>query len=256
MKTFYRYIILLFTLMSIAINSKCLADSYSSAEDASRHLITALKSGNENELLSIMDSSTRNEAENKFMQLRSLISTMHIDSLRVLEFKEMWFNGNESDYYLYDAPSDTGWILVTINLVKSNDNYQVKNFNINLLSQEQYHSNDFSFEHKSPLHFIFLLYSLAVLLLTIFTIVLCIRSKFKRKWLWIVGMIISLPTITFNWSTGEFGLELFKFTLLGFGFSRYPIIAPWIIQSTIPIVLLIFLYNWFKSKNNKDAVAP
>jgi hypothetical protein len=242
----------LFILLMIGINV-CIAESpKDKADDLARHFIVSLKSGNENEVFAMLIPATRTEAESKFIQLQSLITTVHIDSLRLLDSKKTtWSDGREDTYLLYDAPNDTGWVVVTINIVKNSDAYVIKSFYINPLSQAQYHSNDFSFENKSLLHFIFLLYSVVILIFIVVVIILCVRSDFKRKWLWILGMVFSFPTVTLNWSTAEIGFQLLKFTILGLGFSKYPLIAPWMIQSTVPLISIIFFVKWFMKRNSQ-----
>ena len=216
---------------------------------AARQLISLLKSGSEDQIIKMLTPEMRGPAVGQIQPLQRYAAAMNLDSLRLLDTRKAWSSDFEQASLLFDVPIDTGWVIITVNLLRTKDLYQIRSFNLNTITDEQYHSNDFTLSNKSPLHFLVLLYATIVVLSTIGAIVLCIKSQFKVKWLWILGMILSFPSVTFNWTSGDIGFQPLKFTLLGFSILRYPLIAPWILQTTIPLITIIFLWKWFSSRN-------
>jgi hypothetical protein len=142
-------------------------------------------------------------------------------------------------------------VLFTINVLNTGAGYRVQGFYFNVLSNEQYHANDFDQVEITPAHLLIVLYSLLSVGVTVLAIVLCLRSSFRRKWLWILGFLVSFPTVCFNWTTTEISFELIRFTLLGFAFSRHPLFAPWTLCTTIPIVSITFVVLWFHRRQRQ-----
>ena len=83
------------------------------------------------------------------------------------------------------------------------------------------------------------------------TLVFAIRAKLSRKWLWIIGILLGFVKFSLNWTTGQVGFQIISFQLLGAGFSKAGLVAPWTLSFTLPIVAVIF---WIKSYNDKRTI--
>ncbi len=82
---------------------------------------------------------------------------------------------------------------------------------------------------------------IAVPLFTLYALVLCIRMRMTRKWLWILFILLGVTTLRLNWSTGEMGLQPLSVQLLGASFSRSGLVAPWIFGVSFPLGAVFFL---------------
>ena len=86
-----------------------------------------------------------------------------------------------------------------------------------------------------------MLWAIGALLITLYALVLCVKTKpLKRKWLWILFILVGFGQFVINWSTGEFqiaplALQLFSASALA---SPY---GPWIIAVSLPIGAALFI---------------
>ena len=101
--------------------------------------------------------------------------------------------------------------------------------------------NAFTLAGKSPLHYVFLGAVVFMPLFLIYMVVMIIRTKVKRKWLWIPLMFVGICQFSLNWTTGEFGFRLINVNTPGFGVYRPGLYGPWSLFASIPIGAIIFL---------------
>ena len=84
------------------------------------------------------------------------------------------------------------------------------------------------------------------LLLTIVAALLRIwrSGRFRRRWLWTIGALFGFGTFALNWTTGQFDFQPLTFNLLGIGFLKNPVFAPWILKFGIPVVAIVALIKY------------
>jgi hypothetical protein len=88
---------------------------------------------------------------------------------------------------------------------------------------------------------LFLLVVVAVPLFTLYTLVLCIRTKMTRKWPWILSILLGVMTLHLNWSTGGMSFQLLGVQLLGASCFRNGLVGPWIFGVSFPLGAVLFL---------------
>jgi hypothetical protein len=101
--------------------------------------------------------------------------------------------------------------------------------------------NRFTFSGKSSMHYLVFAICIAIPLLILVALIICIRSRIRRKWLWIIFILLGFVQFRFDWSTGHFDVQPLSFELLGAGFFRTSPYAPWILGFAIPVGALLFL---------------
>jgi hypothetical protein len=102
--------------------------------------------------------------------------------------------------------------------------------------------NALTFGNKSALHFVFAIIAAAILAFIITTLVACIRTKVpRRRWLWIVFILLGVGQITLNWTTGEIGFGV-GVNLLGVSMTKQPY-APWMLQIAFPLGAALFWWR-------------
>jgi hypothetical protein len=69
---------------------------------------------------------------------------------------------------------------------------------------------------------------------------MCIRSRIRRKWLWIIFILLGFVQFRFDWSTGHFDVQPISFALFGAGAFRPSAYAPWVLNFAIPVGAIIF----------------
>ena len=99
----------------------------------------------------------------------------------------------------------------------------------------------FTFAKKSVVHYLVLAACVAIPALILVTLVVCIRSRIRRKWLWIVFILLGFVQFRFDWTSGQYELQPLSFALFGAGAFRASPYAPWILSCAIPAGAVIFL---------------
>jgi hypothetical protein len=84
---------------------------------------------------------------------------------------------------------------------------------------------------------------LAVPLLIIVALIICIRSRIRRKWLWIIFILLGFIRFRFDWASGHFDVQPVSVALFGASFFRPSPYAPWILGFAIPVGAIIFLIS-------------
>ena len=101
--------------------------------------------------------------------------------------------------------------------------------------------NRFTFAGKSAVHYLVFAICLAVPLLILSALIICIRSRIRRKWLWIIFILLGFIRFRFDWASEHFDVQPIAFSLFGASAFRPSPYAPWILGSAIPVGAIIFL---------------
>ena len=101
--------------------------------------------------------------------------------------------------------------------------------------------NRFTFAGKSVVHYLVFALCVAIPLLILIALLVCIRSRIRRKWLWIIFILLGFVQFRFDWSSGHFDVQPLSFALLGASCFRPSPFAPWILGFAIPVGAVLFL---------------
>ncbi len=76
--------------------------------------------------------------------------------------------------------------------------------------------------------------------------IICIRTPVaKRKWLWILFVLVGIGAIGVNWTTGQFSFRVATLNLLGAAAVSAGPHAPWFISVGFPLGAIMF---WVKRR--------
>jgi len=170
-----------------------------------------------------------------------LLSTELIGSNVLVVVDESW-RGN----FTYEYEFKQGWVLASVVLVRADDGIEAIGIRVHRMEQSRKAAHAFTLRGKSLLHLLFLFLVVAVPLFILVTFVFCIRTPFRRrKWLWLLFILLGFGSLSLNWSTGELVVQPLKIQLLGAGvFSAGPH-APWFLSIGVPLGAMVF---WFRRK--------
>jgi hypothetical protein len=102
----------------------------------------------------------------------------------------------------------------------------------------------FTFEGKGWRHYLVLALAITVPIFILAMLVVCIRTKVpKRKWLWILFILVGAGTMTLNWTTGEIATNEFSVELLGASYQRASAFAPLMLSVSFPFGAVWFLWR-------------
>jgi len=135
----------------------------------------------------------------------------------------------------------TNWLLINVATQKKDGVLTIIGFNVYPLSDSLENLNKFTLVGKNPLQYATLALAILIPLFTLYALVLCIRTKMeKRKWLWIIFILIGIGKFTVNWTTGQCNFASLSFQLFGAA-SFAPPYGAWLISISLPVGAILFL---------------
>ena len=196
-----------------------------------------------------------------FEKMRALIPAGEPTSVKVVGAytNVSKFTGSESIRevnltFEYQFPGK--WLLINVATRKQSDVATIIGFRVQPLSDSMENVNKFTLAGKSPRQYAMLALVCFVPLLILCALIACIRTKMlKRKWLWIIFILIGIGKVTMNWSTGKLSLiqetvnatgghsynfDFLSFQLFGASAFAQPY-GPWILSVSLPFGAILFL---------------
>jgi hypothetical protein len=147
----------------------------------------------------------------------------------------------------YEFPST--WIVLNLSYAETGDSLTYTGMRLYSFNSSLAEQNRFELQGKSPIAYAVLLLAIIVPLFIIYSLVKCVRTPIKRKWLWLIFILLGFGTFQVNWSTGAFSFNPFFIQLFGAAASRM-LYGPWIIGVSVPVGAIVFL---LKSRKLKSA---
>ena len=159
----------------------------------------------------------------------------------------------------YSYPA--AWNLATVVLERKEAQLVLKGINFQPRTQSLASENDFTLDGKGLLHYLVLVMAALIPLFILYALVVCLRSRFeRRKWLWVLFVACGLVQFQFNWSSGDWDVQLLSVLLLGAGFAKGGPVAPWVFTLSLPVGAMLFLLRrlrepgWPGARRARDPV--
>lgn len=189
---------------------------------------------------------TGNEVE-ALQTVRALIPPGAPVSTDLVGYNFSRFNSESNYNVTFQFSYGDRWLLATVGWREKPDQpREITRISVTPLEGSLQEINAFTFKRAAALHFIFLAGLIIIPVFSIVTLVVCIRTKFpRRKWLWIIFVIIGFCTFSLNWTTGQTSMNPLAFQLFGAGAMTSGVYAPWIISISVPVGAIAF---WFKRR--------
>lgn len=132
------------------------------------------------------------------------------------------------------------WILFRLTVSNQSGNYAITNLYVEPESMPLESMSRFTLRGKGFEHYAIVLATFLSVGIAIYTLVLCIRTPIrKRKWLWIIIIILGIGKIGIEWVSGELWHKVLYVSILpaGWGFDSE---SPFVYAS-IPAGAILFL---------------
>lgn len=166
-------------------------------------------------------------------------------------------SANSASYDLvYEYEYKVGICVWEFKLVKEEtDRFRIKSFRVTPLEKSLKEAHQFALLEKGPMHWIFLMATIAVFVFITWSFVSCIRTPFKgRKWPWAIFISFGFVQFNFNWSTGALSYKLLYIALFGSGFASHGLYTPWVFTTSIPVGAILY---WLRrSKLRRETIPP
>lgn len=145
-----------------------------------------------------------------------------------------------------------GWVLANVAIDEKNGAKSITGLNVYPRTQSLEQENQFTLIGKQPAQYLILAGAIGAALVSLFALVACIRTKpLRRKWLWILFIVLGVGQFAVNWTSGEWGIVPISVQLLGAGATAAPY-GPWIVSCSIPLGAIVFLF-WRRGRERAPA---
>jgi hypothetical protein len=132
------------------------------------------------------------------------------------------------------------WVLAEVTTQKVDGIVTITGVHAKSIPESVESQNGFNLKDKGLSQYFVLLLAIATPLFTLYALILCIKTRIeKRKWLWMVFILVGVGRLTVNWTTGQLYVMPFAVHLLSGGASAFGY-APWMIYVSLPIGAIIF----------------
>lgn len=133
------------------------------------------------------------------------------------------------------------WIVTNVAVKTQGGNTTVVGFSVIPQPASLEEQNKFTLGGKTLLQHLVLALAVIWPLLTLFTLIICIRTKLKgRKWPWVLFVIFGFGKLAMNWTTGQWDFSPLSFQL--FSASAFaPLYGPWTLGVSVPLGAVFFL---------------
>ena len=103
----------------------------------------------------------------------------------------------------------------------------------------------FDLQGKSPKHYAILVAGIVFVLISVFALIICVMERgLRRKWAWILFIILGIGDLTLNWATGETTLSLATLQIFSAG-AVSEMYGAWMISVGLPLGAMWYLARRF-----------
>jgi len=180
------------------------------------------------------------------LMVGDMISSMHFNSYPVE------FDGEIKRQYMFEVHYPYQWWLVTVVVSGEKENLLVTGFQITKAEDSQLELTRFRLKNRPNTFYILLGYHLIATIFIFVTLIIAISTKFdKRKWLWVLMILVAYGDLTVNWATGEYTSNLLTLRTVPGGLGTMGIYDSWYLSTLFPIGALLFWVKWYRMRNPK-----
>jgi hypothetical protein len=133
------------------------------------------------------------------------------------------------------------WVLLNVATKEASGHLTLVGLHVYDLAQSLEEQNRFTLSGKSPIQYAVLALVGLFPLLTLYSLITCVRSKRPgRKWPWILFILLGVGKFSVNWTTGAWTVSPLVFQLFSAS-AVEPLYGPWTLAASIPLGAILFL---------------
>jgi hypothetical protein len=161
-------------------------------------------------------------------------------STKVVGFRSSLGNDGRTEITLeYEFPQK--WLLAEVVTQKSGGVTTIVGFHITPIADSLENLNRFTLAGKSTSQYAILSRAVLAPLFSLFVFVVCIKTTMgKKKWLWLIFILIGIGKLVVNWTTGQVFFTPLAIQLPAAG-ANAQLYGPWLVYVSMPLGAIIFL---------------
>jgi hypothetical protein len=219
--------------------------------------ISEIRRGNIDSCLTLVLPEMNNEDGRQFLKnTYENIQAFSIDSFSIINAgkTDVFGKNGFTNYWIdYEYIAGNKFLYFNFGIKEQSGKLTVTAFDGTIAEDSLSKTHAFTLKGKGFIHYIFLFFAIMIPTLIIVTLIFALKTKLKKKWLWIIGILFGFIKFSINWTTGQVGVKLINILLLGAGFSKSGTIAPWILSFSIPIIAIFFWSKMYLDKRKAEA---
>jgi hypothetical protein len=226
-------------------NQQELLQKFSSAEDqaTAKGYIDKLRAHDFDEIEKDADESiTSPSLHSTLVKMADLIPPREPSSVKLVGAQSFHVNDTATVNTTFEYNFGDEWLLASVAVKSKNGVKTIVGFHVNPETQALELQNAFHLSGKPMAAYVVLGMALAAVLLTLYSLVICVRTKLTgRKWPWVLFIIVGLGKIAVNWTTGQWGFSPLYVQLFSAS-AVAPLYGPWTISASMPLGAVLFLF--------------
>ncbi|CAN7276874.1 hypothetical protein [Duganella sp. Dugasp56] len=181
------------------------------------------------------------ELHGELEKMAALLPAKMPTSVKLVGSQTMRADGATTVNSTFEYNFDGTWMIASVAVREKNGVSTIAGMSVYPLRQSLESLNRFTLSGKSAIQYTVLAASLIAVLVTLYALVACIRTRLSgRKWPWILFILAGFGKIAVNWTTGAW--EMAPLTVQLFSASAAAqIYGPWIVSASIPVGAICFL---------------
>lgn len=247
---------IIFRIVLIALIAISGCSDFTIPDEVNHFSKSFFKDVKKNGLYTYLNETEKNEdsvlINPKLDQIEKNLQLINPDSLEVINGQvTKHFKGDQPDliYQIeYEQKFNDYSILILLSVIQENGNYELGRISSQRIDNSLKQQHAFILKNKPIINYLFLILMIVNLLFMIFTLYALIKTQIKRKWLWIIGILIGFSRLKLYWTSGEINFDFLSFQILGIGFIKSGQYSSWILMVSIPVVAIAFWIQQYKIK--------
>jgi len=210
-------------------------------------LLTELRSKNIEYIKSKLSHEIKQQATDELLlELAGYFRSGELLSTTIIGSQTHTMNGVWQGNFSFEYQFTNGWNLANAAFRKVNNTYEIIGLNVYKTEKSQKEIHAFTLSKKEFKHYLILAIAILVPLFILVTVVYCIKTPIpKRKWLWVLFVLVGIFSVQLNWTTGQINIQPLSVNLLGGAIMAASPYSAWIISTSFPLGAVIF---WFKRR--------
>lgn len=228
----------------MACSQEELIQKFSSPEDQAmaKSYIDRLRARSFDEIEEALDPSIRTaNIRETLVKMADLVPNQEPTSVKIVGAHSFSASDAKTVNTTFEYNFGDKWLLANVAVRERQGTKTIVGFNVNPISQSLETQNRFTLAGKGAIQYSVLIAAIAAALLTLYSLVICAKTKFpKRKWLWVLFILVGFGKLAVNWTTGEWGIAPLSVQLFSAA-AMAPLYGPWTIAVSLPLGAIVFL---------------
>lgn len=249
-----RIVILLAAVLLAACSKQTMINYFSSPQDQAnaQKVIAQLRQGDLDAIEKTLDPGIKDASTRRMLiTMASLIPEGKPLSVKVVGADKHIMDSGTTVNTTFEYQFPDKWLLINVAFRQDKGARTIVGFSVKPLAQSLEDENKFTLSGKSPLQYGVLVSAVVAVLFTLYALVACIRTRMRRrKWLWILFILVGVGEFWVNWTTGKAGFMPVSVQLFSASaFANF--YGPWKIAVSFPLGAV-----WFLLRRSSLRVAP